>query len=111
MQNNRRNSDLSGCSLHDVLERLEAGKVGHSAVMEWLDIDSYNELVETMHFNGRMMPGHRDMIVTPETQALIRQVSRPIQVAQPSLQKTHRAITEALRSGAGPKIVPRPSDR
>ncbi len=83
MRDNRRDNDLSGCSLDDVLARLEAGKVGHSAVMEWLDIDSYNELVEIMHFNGRIMPGHRDMIVTPETQALIRQVSRPIPAPEP----------------------------
>jgi hypothetical protein len=71
-------NDLSDLSVADVLERLEAGKCGHSAVMRYLGIDSYNELVETMHFNGRMMPGHRDMIVTPETLDLIRQFSRPL---------------------------------
>jgi hypothetical protein len=71
-------NDLSDLSVADVLERLEAGKCGHSAVMRYLGIDSYHELVETMHFNGRLMPGHRDMIVTPETLDLIRQFSRPL---------------------------------
>ncbi len=72
-----RDDDLSGCSLADVLERLEAGKIGHRAAMEWLGVDSYNKLVEIMHFNGRTMPGHREMIVTPETRALIRRIARP----------------------------------
>ena len=73
---NRINNDLGGLSLADVLERLEAGKCGHSAVMDWLRIDSYHELVAIMHFNGRTMPGHREMIITPETTALFRQLSR-----------------------------------
>ena len=72
------NQDLDGCSLADVLEKLEAGKIGHSAAMRWLEIDSYNKLVEIMHFNGRTMPGHRPMIVTPETVELIRRISRPL---------------------------------
>jgi hypothetical protein len=71
-------NDLSDLSVADVLERLEAGKCGHSAVMRYLGIDSYHELVETMHLNGRLMPGHRDMIVTPATLDLIRQFSRPL---------------------------------
>jgi len=92
MPPNRPNNDLSGCSLADVLERLEAGKVGHAAVMEWLEIDSFNELVEIMHFNGRIMPGHREMVVTPETQALIRQISRPLPTDEslPTMQVAHR---------------------
>lgn len=73
---NRIDNDLSGLTLADVLERLEAGKCGHSAVMEWLRIDSYHELVATMHFNGRTMPGHRSMIITPETRELFRQLPR-----------------------------------
>ena len=40
--------DLQGLALADVLELLEAGKIGHSAAMRWLDIGSYNELVEIM---------------------------------------------------------------
>lgn len=73
---NRIDNDLSGLALAEVLERLEAGKCGHTAVMEWLGIDSYHELVATMHFNGRMMPGHRKMIITPETRALFSQLPR-----------------------------------
>jgi hypothetical protein len=49
--------DLKGCSLTDVLKRLEKGKIGHSAAMEWLNIESQDELVEIMHVNGRLMPG------------------------------------------------------
>jgi hypothetical protein len=75
---NKINNDLSGLALADVLERLEAGKCGHTAVMEWLRIDSYHELVETMHFNGRTMPGHRRMIVTSETLALFKQLPRRV---------------------------------
>lgn len=71
-------NDLSDCSLADVLERLAAGRVGHRAVMKWLGIESYNELVETMHFNGLIMPGHREMIVTPETQELLQRILRPL---------------------------------
>jgi hypothetical protein len=86
-------NDLSGLSLADVLERLEAGKCGHSAVMEWLRIDNYHELVETMHFNGRTMPGHRPMILTPETLTLFSQLPR-------------RTQETAVRTpGTGAKIV------
>ena len=70
--------DLHGCSLADVLEKLEAGKIGHSTAMRWLEIDSYNKLVKIMHFNGRTRPGHRPMIVTLETIELIRQISKPL---------------------------------
>jgi hypothetical protein len=72
------NDDLEGCSLADVLVKLEKGKIGHRAAMEWLNIDSINELVEIMHVNGRLMPGHQPMRVSPETQALIRAISRPL---------------------------------
>ena len=69
-----RNDDLEGCSLADVLERLEAGRIGHRAAMDWLGIESFHRLVETMHLNGRRMPGHRDMEVTPETRELLLSV-------------------------------------
>ena len=71
------NQDLSGCSLADVLERLEKGRIGHAAAMAWLDIDSLNDLVEIMHVNGRLMPGHQPMRVSPETRALVRSIMRP----------------------------------
>lgn len=70
--------DLKGLSLADVLELLEAGRIGHRAAMDWLRIDSYSELVEIMHFNGRTMPGHRPMIVTDETRALLHRICRPL---------------------------------
>jgi hypothetical protein len=31
------NEDLKGSSLADVLEKLEKGKIGHRAAMEWLN--------------------------------------------------------------------------
>ena len=42
--------------------------------MEWLGVGLYGELVETMHLNGRRMPGHREMHVTPETRQLLLSV-------------------------------------
>jgi hypothetical protein len=69
--------DLKGCSLADVLERLEKGKIGHKLAMEWLNIESVDELVEIMHTNGRLMPGHQPMRVSPETSALVRAITRP----------------------------------
>ncbi len=70
------NDDLKGCSLADVLAKLEKGKIGHRAAMTWLNIESLDELVETMHVNGRLMPGHQPMRVSPETRALVRSVFR-----------------------------------
>ena len=71
------NADLKGCSLADVLEKLEKGKIGHRAAMEWLNVESYDALVEVMHVNGRLMPGHQPMRVAPETRALVRRIFRP----------------------------------
>jgi hypothetical protein len=68
--------DLSGCSLTDVLDKLEKGKIGHDDAMRWLKIESVNELVEIMHVNGRRMPGHQPMRVPPETIALVRAITR-----------------------------------
>ena len=72
------NEDLKGCSVADVLERLERGKIGHSAAMAWFNVQSYDELVEIAHTNGRLMPGHQPMRVTPETRALVRSIFRPV---------------------------------
>jgi hypothetical protein len=71
------NKDLSGCSLADVLAKLEKGKIGHRAAMEWLNIESLNDLVEIMHVNGRLMPGHQPMPVRKETRDLVRSITRP----------------------------------
>ena len=72
------NDDLAGCSLADVLAKLEKGRIGHAAAMAWLNIDSIDELVETMHVNGRLMPGHQPMRVSPETLAVLRAALRPL---------------------------------
>ena len=69
--------ELKGCSLADVLEKLEKGKIGHRAAMEWLNVRSYDALVEIMHANGRLMPGHQPMRVSPATRALVRSIFRP----------------------------------
>jgi hypothetical protein len=71
------NEELKGASLADVLEKLEKGKLGHRAAMEWLNVKSYDDLVEIMHVNGRLMPGHQPMRVAPETRALVRRIFRP----------------------------------
>jgi hypothetical protein len=70
--------DLKGCSLADVLEKLEKGKIGHRAAMDWLNIESLNELVEIMHANGRLMPGHQPVPVSAATRALVRAITRPL---------------------------------
>jgi hypothetical protein len=71
------NEDLKGNSLADVLEKLEKGKIGHRAAMEWLNVTTYDALVEIMHTNGRLMPGHQPMRVAPETRELMRRIFRP----------------------------------
>lgn len=68
--------ELKGCSLAEVLERLEKGNIGHRTAMEWLNVSSYADLVEIMHVNGRLMPGHQPMRVSPETRALVRSIFR-----------------------------------
>ena len=54
-------------TLADMLDKLERGRIGHGEAMRFLHIDSYPELVEIVHANGRQMPGHRPMPVSPET--------------------------------------------
>jgi hypothetical protein len=76
---------LTDLSFADVLEKLEAGKIGHTAAMDWVDAKSYADLVRIMHFNGRQMPGHRDMIVTPETSELLLSVTRRRVAKRPTL--------------------------
>jgi hypothetical protein len=72
------NEDLEGCTLADVLEKLEKGKIGHHAAMAWLNVVSLNDLVKITHANGRLMPGHQPMRVSPETRALVRSITRPV---------------------------------
>ena len=43
-----------------------------------LGIDSYYRLVDTMHANGRQMPGHRPMPIRRETLDLLKQITRPL---------------------------------
>jgi hypothetical protein len=44
--------------------------------MEWFNLYSYGDLVDVMHSNGRLMPGHQPMKVSPETRALVRSIFR-----------------------------------
>jgi hypothetical protein len=76
------NHDLKGCSVADVLEKLEKGKIGHRAAMDWFNVEAYADLVEIMHVNGRLMPGHQPMRVSPETRAFVRSISRPLPSAE-----------------------------
>jgi hypothetical protein len=63
-------------TLAEMLDKLERGRIGHSEAMRWLGVNSYNELVEIVHYNGRQMPGHRPTPVPPETRTLLRQITR-----------------------------------
>jgi hypothetical protein len=88
------NQELKGCSLADVLEKLEKGRIGHAAAMEWLNVGSYDQLVEIMHVNGRLMPGHQPMRVTPETRAPLRSIFRSKAPSSPgTLQPTPSSST------------------
>jgi hypothetical protein len=87
--------DLAGLSLYEVLGKLERGKVGHLAVMDWLGIDSYPRLVEIMHHNGRRMPGHIPMKLKPETIAIVRQA-----LGLPAKPRAKSAAASAKRPAA-----------
>ena len=63
-------------TLAEMLDKLERGRIGHGEAMRWLGVDSYNELVEIVHYNGRQMPGHRATPIPAETRALLRQITR-----------------------------------
>lgn len=65
-------------TLAEMLGKLERGRIGHGETMRWLGMDSYNELLEIVHFNGRRMPGHRPTLVPPETRALLRRITHPL---------------------------------
>ena len=49
---------------------------GAKSAMEWLHIDSLNQLTDIMYANGRVMPGHQEMDVAPETRALLRRITK-----------------------------------
>jgi hypothetical protein len=62
-------------TLADLLDRIERGQIGHTAAMKWLGVESINELVAIVHANGRQMWGHRAMVVSQETRAVLRLAS------------------------------------
>lgn len=68
--------ELSGLSVAEVLELLEQHKIGHRLALEYFGYERYEDLVETMHANGRIMPGHQPMRIAPETLDLVRQITR-----------------------------------
>jgi hypothetical protein len=70
-------------TLAEMLEKLERGRIGHAEAMRWLGVDSHNELVEIVHYNGRQMPGHRPTPVPPETRTLLRQITRRPRAPKP----------------------------
>ena len=63
-------------TLSDMLDALERGQIGHTAAMRWLGTESLNDLVATVHANGRQMPGHRPNKLSPETLDVLRRVTR-----------------------------------
>lgn len=67
--------DLAGLSVADVLDLLEQHKIGHRLALEYFGYDRYEDLVATMHANGRTMPGHQPMRIAPETLELMRQIT------------------------------------
>jgi hypothetical protein len=68
--------DLKGLSVDDVLDLLERHKIGHRLAMEYFGYERYDDLVQTMHANGRIMPGHQPMRIAPETMAIVRRIVR-----------------------------------
>ena len=68
--------DLKGLGVADVLDLLEAGRIGHQRGLDYFGYTSYDELVSTMHANGRTMPGHQPMRIAPQTLELIRSITR-----------------------------------
>jgi len=65
-------------TLAEMLDKLERGKIGHAAAMKWLGTESLNDLVATVHANGRQMPGHRATAISPETRNILRLVTRRV---------------------------------
>ena len=63
-------------TLAELLDKLERGQIGHAAAMRWLGVESLNDLVATVHANGRQMPGHRAGPISPETREILRLVTR-----------------------------------
>ena len=62
----------------------EKSRIGHRVVMDWLGIPSYDDLVDIMHANERLMPGHQPMRVSAETRALLRRIFRTAAAPQPN---------------------------
>ena len=96
--------ELKGCSLADVLEKLEKGMIGHSAAMQWLNVESLNDLVEIMHANGRLMPGHQPMSVSPETRELVRRITR-LKPSRPAPQSKRDVATAPRARSARPSAI------
>jgi hypothetical protein len=69
-------------TLAEMLDKLEKGRIGHGEAMRWLGVESINELVATVHANGRQMPGHRATPLSPETRDVLRQVTVKRQAPQ-----------------------------
>jgi len=83
-------------TLAEMLDKLERGKIGHAEAMRWLGSESLNELVETVHANGRQMPGHRPFPLSPETLDVLRQV-----IVRPSVERgptRHDWVTSSSKS-------------
>jgi hypothetical protein len=95
-----RNDDLEGLSLVDVLAKLERWEIGYQTAMDWLHIDSLERLNEIMSANGRVMPGHQPMEVTPETRELLRRIWRPVPATGGAAKKTKTVRPKSHAKGS-----------
>jgi hypothetical protein len=72
----------------ELLDRIERGKIGTQAAMDWLGIESYVELVDIVHFNRRKMWAHRATKPPAATVALLK--SLPLRAKQPQEPSSKR---------------------
>ena len=57
----------------DIIEAVAGGRMGHGEAMRRLNLDTYADLVETVHLNGRTMWAHRPVRPDARTKALLAQ--------------------------------------
>ena len=55
----------------DVIDAVARGRIGHREAMERLGLDSYPQLVDTVHANGRIMWAHRPRRPDAKTMTLL----------------------------------------
>jgi hypothetical protein len=51
----------------EVIDAVANGRIGHREAMQKLHLESYGELIETMHANGRRLWAHKPTKPDPKT--------------------------------------------